>query len=185
MEFTAAAQDMRDKALASALNKVADQVKTAASREVRAAGYNLKAATIKAAIKVRRASPGNLKSVVVANGKPVPLLQYAARQTGKGVTVNVLKGRKLIAGAFIATMPSGHKGVYVRENGGKHVKVVRAGKPSWHQLPIRELFGPSIPDGLANAAVQAALQQLITDKFPAILARESAWLQRKSSRTLL
>ena len=179
MEMLAGARDMQDKAMASALNKMAAQVKTAASREVRAAGYNLKAEIIKKGIKVRRASPGNLRASVVASGRPIPLIQYGARQTAKGVTVSVLKGRKLIKGAFIATMPSGHRGVFVREAGGKHKKVNRGGKASWHELPIRELFGPAVPDGLANKAVQQALQQLITEKFPAILQRESAWLSRK------
>lgn len=179
MEMLAGARDMQDKAMASALNKMADQVKVAASREVRDAGYNLKAAVIKKGLKVGRASPGNLRSSVVASGRPIPLIQYGARQTAKGVTVSVLNGRKLIKGAFIATMPSGHTGVFVHGANGKHKKVTRGGKSSWHQLPIRELFGPAVPDGLSNKAVQEALRQLIVEKFPAILQHESAWLSRK------
>lgn len=183
LEMTAVGQEMHDTAMMRALNKMADQVKVQAAREVRDAGYNLKASTVKAAIKVRRASPGNLRAVVSTSGRPIPLIQYGATQpqASKGVTINVLKGRKLLAGAFIATMPSGHRGVYVREKGGRHVKVTRGGKASWHQLPIRELFGPSIPDGIANKAVQEALQQLIADKFPAILQREHAWLNRRAT----
>lgn len=179
LDMLAGARDMQDKAMVSALNKMADQVKVATSREVRAAGYNLKAAAIKKGLKVRRASAGNLRSSVVASGRPIPLIQYGARQTAKGVTVNVLNGRKLIKGAFIATMRSGHTGVFVREPNGKHKKVMSGGKASWHQLPIRELFGPAVPDGLASKAVQQALQQMILEKFPAILQRESAWLNRK------
>jgi len=182
MEFMAAAQEMRDTAMVRALNKMADQVKVASAREVRKAGYNLKIGTIKDAIRVKRAGQGNLKATVVASGKPIPLVQYAARETARGVTVNVQKGRKVIAGAFIGTMPSGHRGVFVREQGGKHKRVNRGGKISWHQLPIRELYGPSVPDGLANKAVQDALQQLIAEKFPAILEREHAWLARSLSK---
>lgn len=180
MEFMAAAQEMRDTAMVRALNKMADQVKVASAREVRAAGYGLKISTIKAGIRVKRASQGNLKAAVIASGRPIPLIQYSARETSKGVTVNVQKGRKLIAGAFIATMPSGHRGVFVREEGGKHKRVKKGGKVSWHQLPIRELFGPSVPDGLANKAVQDALQQLITEKFPDILEHEHSWLRRRA-----
>jgi Prophage minor tail protein Z (GPZ) len=181
MELIAAAQDMRNVALVRALNKTADQVKVAASREVRSAGYNLKASTIKQALKVRHASQGNLTATVVATGRPIPLIQYAARQTAKGVTVSVKKGRKLVAGAFIATMPGGHRGVFVREPGGHHKKVRRGAKTGWHQLPIRELFGPSVPDGLASQAVQAALQRFIATKFPVILQHEQTWLRRKSA----
>lgn len=178
-EFMSAAREMRDTALVRALNKTADQVKVQAAREVQAAGYTLKIGTIKAAIKVRRASQGSLNARVVASGRPIPLIQYKARQTAKGVTVDVQKGRKLIAGAFIATMRGGHRGVFVREAGGKHRKVNKT-RGGWHQLPIRELFGPSVPDGLANKAVQDALQQLIADKFPTILTQEHTWLARKA-----
>ena len=179
IDLLAAAEDMRNLATVRALNKTVDSVVVAAARAVRDAGYNLKIAAIKKTIKKRYANQGNLRASVVASGRPIPLLQYGARQTGKGVTVNVLKGRRLIAGAFIATMPSGHQGVYVRDPGGRHVKVNRTGKASWHQLPIRELFGPSVPDGLANKAVQDSLQQLIADRFPKLLERESNYLRTR------
>lgn len=179
LDLMDAANDMRNTALVRALNKMAEQVLVAGSREVRKAGYNLKAADIKRAMRVKRASQGNLTATVIASGRPLPIIQYGARQTAKGVTVNVLSGRKLIPGAFIATMPTGHTGVFVRKPGGKHVKVKRAGKASWHQLPIRELFGPAIPDALANAGVRDAVQELIRVKFPSILEHEHAWLAKR------
>lgn len=159
------------KATVFALNKVADQVKTAASREMRDAGYKLKVSDIKKQLKVYRATSGNLTARVVAAGRPIALIQYGARQTAKGVSVEVLHGRKSIAGAFIATMPNGHKGVFVRV-GSKHKKVMKNGHSIWSGLPIKELFGPSVPDGLASKAVQDALQRLIEDKFPEILQQQ-------------
>jgi hypothetical protein len=158
-------------ATVATLNKVADQVKTAASRSMRDAGYNLKVSDIKKGLTTYRATAGNLTAKVVASGKPIPLIKYAARQTGKGVSVNVLHGRKLINGAFIATMPSGHIGVYVRQ-GKQHKKVMKNGRTVWSALPIKELFGPSVPDGLANKAVQEAMQQLIEEKFPQIFEQQ-------------
>ena len=181
-EFEQAARDMRDKATASALNKMADQVKVRSAREIRAVGYSLRAATIKKGLTVRRANPRQLKAAVVAQGRPIPLIEFSARQTSKGVSVAVLNGRKVIPGAFIAVMPSGHRGVFVRQDGGRHKKVMTGGKASWHQLPIRELFGPSVPDGLANRQAQQILQDFITEKFPAILEHEHAWLARKLGR---
>lgn len=179
MELEAASREMRDTAVVRALNKTADQVKVQAARAVRDAGYGLKVGDIKKALRVQRASQGNLRATVIASGRPISLMSYGARQTSKGVSVNVQKGRKLIAGAFIATMPSGKQGVFVRDDGGKHRKVNNGGKVSWHQLPIRMLFGPAVPDGMANAAVQEALQKLIVERFPKLLQRESAWLSRK------
>ncbi|MDR3411599.1 MAG: phage tail protein [Formivibrio sp.] len=170
-------RDVVEPATVRALNKVAAQVKTNASRQMRDAGYNLKVSDIKRALTVSRASSGNLRASVVASGRPIPLIQYGARQVSSGVSVDVLNGRKVIANAFIATMPSGHKGVYVRV-GKTHKKINKRGRAQWSGLPIQELFGPSVPNGLANAAVQAALQDLIAQKFPDILRQQIKYLSR-------
>lgn len=181
MELLGAAQETPE-AVMRALNKMAEQGKVAGAREVRAAGYNLKIGAIKKGIKVRRATKSELRASVIATGKPVPLIEYGARQTAKGVSVSVLKGRKVIAGAFIATMPSGHSGVFVREQGAKHKKVGQGKQASWHALPIKELFGPSVPDGMGNKAVQVALQRLFTEKFPTLLEHEHQWLSKRGRR---
>lgn len=178
-QLVADERQMRDTAMVRALNKTADQVKVQAARAVRDAGYGIKIADIKRGISVRYAKAGEMRALVVVNGRPIPLIQYSARQTAKGVSVSVKAGRKLISGAFIATMPSGHKGVFVRQPDARHRKVANANKPGWHALPIRELFGPSVPDGMANDKVQAALQQFISDRFPKLLDHESQWLARR------
>lgn len=168
-------REVIDKAVPRALNKVIDQVRTTAAREMRGAGYNLKVGDIKKAMTVSRATPARLTANVLSSGRPIALIKYGARQTAKGVSVDVLRGRKVITGAFIATMPSGHKGVYVRV-GKNHKKVMKNGRVMWSGLPIKELFGPSVPDGLANKAVQEALQRLIEEKFPVILQQQIRYL---------
>jgi len=172
------ARDVKDVATVRALNKVIAQVRTAASREVRAAGYNLKAAEVKKGLATYNAAAGNLTAKVIASGRPIPLIKYGAKQSAKGgVVVNVLNGRKTIDHAFIATMPNGHLGVYVRV-GNQHKKVSKPGRMLWSGLPIKELFGPSIPDGISNQAVQGALERLIVDKFPVILQQQIKYLTR-------
>lgn len=160
-----------DVALPRALNKMVDQVKTGSARSMRDAGYNLKVSDIKKGLTIIRANSGRLVATVRASGRPIPLVAYGARATAKGVSVSVLHGRKVVSHAFIATMPSGHKGVYVRV-GTQHKKVHKKGGVVWSGLPIKELFGPSVPDGLANAAVQEALQRLVQEKFPDILRQQ-------------
>jgi hypothetical protein len=156
-------------ATATALNKVAKQVKTAAAKEIRAAGYkNFPAAIIKEGITIDRASAGRLKVVIRCTGRPIPLILFSAKEVPGGISVNVKNGRKVIRGAFIATMQSGHKGVFVRE--GKGHKKIAPGQ--WHGLPIKELFGPGIPSQFGNEIVQAALVSLVTAKFPTILEHE-------------
>lgn len=67
------------------------------------------------------------------SGEPVPLGKYPARQTRRGVSVQVNKGqRKLLKGAFIATMDSGFRGVFMRE--GKR------------RLPLRHLLSSRASD---------------------------------------
>lgn len=168
-------KDESRKAIARALSKTATTARAEAARDIRDAGYGLKIGDIKDAISIRRATAYDLKALVRATGRPIPLIQYGARQTKKGVTVNVKNGRKRIAHAFIATMPNGHKGVFVRK-GDQHRRVMRNGRVVSTGLPIRELYGPSIPSAFANEVVQRAIASAIRERFPTVLKQELAYL---------
>ena len=169
--------DEGKKAVIRALNKTAKSVQIQASREIRDAGYNVKSATIKKAIKVRLANNNVLQAGVRALGRPIPLIDYGARQTKKGVSVNVKDGRKLISGAFIATMPTGHKGVFLRKKGtitGKRGKTILA------RVISHELFGPSIPAAFSNDVVKRAMLNEIRDTMPKKLEQELNYLKSKT-----
>lgn len=174
--------EVADKALVRALNKTADQAKVQASRAIRDAGYKIKAGTIKASITIARATATTLTASVIAKGKRIPLVEYTARPVNPGVTVAVKEGRKLVRGVFFATMPTGHRGVYERDTrrGSKRVPYKRNGKRNTKQLPIRELYGPSIPQAFVNATVQDALLTGVRERFPVILARELAYVLSKT-----
>lgn len=175
-----AAQDAMPKAIASAINKMAAQVKTAASRYVRDAGYNMKASTIKKGIRIVRASSGSLTASVIASGRPIPLIEFGAVDMHpSGVAVKVLNGRKLIKDAFIVKLPNGKRAVCVRATNAKSKKVQRNGKAAWSGLPIRQLYGPALPDALVNKAVEKAVLALVAEKLPKILAHENDWLRKK------
>lgn len=168
----------QQKAVVRALNKTATQARTAASVEVRAAGYNIKSSAIKNSFAIQRATRSNLVVVLKATGRPVALINYGARQGKNGVSIQVKAGRTVLRHAFIATMPNGHRGVFER-TGKQHKKVVRNGKVRRSGLPIKELFGPSIPQSLANESVQTALMKKIREKFPQILRHELAFVASK------
>ncbi len=175
------------KATYRALNKAAAQAKTQASREIRTAGYNLKAGEIKKGITVSKATTNSLTASVIATGKPVPLYQYGpVRKVANGVMVTVKNGRKLIRGAFIARMPGGHIGIYERDlrGGGKkgyrRVKYVKGGKPNNKALPIREKFGPSIAAAFISPPVHTAIVSTIDQKFPALLEHELDYLNSRT-----
>lgn len=171
----------QQKAVVRALNKTAAQAKTAASQEVRAAGYNIKASAIKKSFVIQRAKAGSLVVVLKATGRPIALINYGARQTKNGVSFQVKSGRQTLRHAFIATMSNGHQGVFERFGPAaiKGSKVVVNGKKRRPNTPIREKFGPSIPQSLANDAVEKALMAKIRQKFPQILRHELAFVASK------
>lgn len=77
----------------------------------------------------------------------IPLMEFRARGPfpsrgrGTGVSYSLPGGRGRRADAFIARMPSGHKGVFVRSSLGLFDK----SRGAWSlNLPIKELFGPSL-----------------------------------------
>lgn len=153
---------LKRNAIAAALNRVADMARTAASREIREV-YRIKARDVSSAIKVYRASgrSTSLEARVVAKGRhSLPLVDFAARQTKKGVTVSIKKrgGRKLFPGAFIATMKSGHTGVFTRGNKGR--------------LPIKERFTIGVPYQFAARQTISAMFRIVKEKFPERLRHE-------------
>lgn len=171
----------QQKAVVRALNKTAEQARTAASQEVRSAGYNIKVSAIKKSFSITRATGKNLVVVLRATGKPIAMINYSARQTKSGVSINVKTGRQTLRHAFIATMKSGHQGVFERIGAArvKGAKIVKGGKRKRPNTPIKELFGPSIPMALGNDVVQQAIMKKIKEKFPKVLAAELNYLSLK------
>jgi len=116
-----------------ALNKVATWARSRVVKGL-AAELGLRQSYIrKKHTRLRRATWRHLGAAVRVEGrKRIRLIEFHARQTARGVSYRIGKGggRKRIAHAFIATMPGGHTGVYVR-TGAK-------------RLPIAERFGPSV-----------------------------------------
>jgi len=126
------------RAEARALNRAGVTMRAVASREMRAnLGGSVKIAALKEQIVVRNATPQNRSVRLEVRGARIPLIDFGAtgpepsRGRGRGVSVRLKGGLTRHANAFIATMRSGHRGVFQR--------VGRL------RLPIFEKFGPSIP----------------------------------------
>jgi Prophage minor tail protein Z (GPZ) len=120
--------------IARTLNDTADQVQRAASRSLAfelGRQVGLRAKGFQKAIKIIRANPGRLVATLVASGKPIPLIDFNARQVRAGVSAAPLSQRRVYKGAFISRMPSGHRGVFRRR--------------TRQRLPIREMYGPGVP----------------------------------------
>ncbi len=121
-------------------------MRSEASRRIRAR-KRIKARYITRALSLRRARGSDIAAMewaVDVSGDPVPLVAYPHRQTAKGVSVEVNRGKRtLVKGSFVASMKSGKVGVFRRR--GKE------------RLPIDELRGSRPVDALLHAGEAEAV----------------------------
>jgi len=165
-------------AAARALNRAATSARAEAARRVQDS-LNLKVSDIKNAIDIDTASAredlSTMKASLIVKNIDVPLYQYGARQKtirtsrGKryGVTVNVKGSRTVEADAFIAQMPSGHIGIFVR-----------SGNP---RLPIHELYSTTVLEVFKNTGFVASLSDYASQQFQTNFASELAYQLSKVS----
>lgn len=180
--LTKLSKAMRDTAITRTINKTALQGKTQAGREIRDR-YQISTRVIGRSISIQRAGRGVLQATIKVEGKPLPLIAFQAKKDPRGVAVNIKGRRVVVPHAFIATLKSGHKGVFARggykgsfEKNGKQFGRFQFGKK---RFPIGELFTASLPQGFNNKVVKAAVVKRITDQFPVVLAQEIAYLLTK------
>lgn len=156
-------EDAIARATANTLNVVARTVRREATDEIAKIRKVKRSTFIRLALV--RASKWLLRAEVIAEGLPIPLKEYGAKEVGAGVRVNVMGTRKIIPGAFIVEKFGGH----VFERFGERVqRKTRAGKKVMAQK-IRKLFGPSIPTAFLRATVQAKLRAVISRDYRRVM----------------
>lgn len=117
------------KAAKLAINEAESAARKAAKKEIRAK-WNIKPAKVNQEIKrVKVAQASDLTAIVQAKGRPISLAYFGAREIrrvtkgrggkyrqAKGVTVQIVPGiGKSYPRAFMATMASGYRGVFMNE----------------------------------------------------------------------
>jgi len=151
-----------------ALGRTLDSTKVVMARAV-ATDLGLQVGVVKEKIKTR---VGNGYATLSVSAKRIPLIDFGARGPepskgrGRGVSYRLPTGRGRLESAFITTMPSGHRGVFMRLGAGR--------------LPIVEKFGPSlgyvfmnhIEEGQAKA--REALAKNIKSELRFALRRKTA-----------
>ncbi len=135
-------------------------MRSEASKRIRAR-KRIRGPYITRALSLRRPRGGDVAGwewALDVSGQPVPLVAYPHRQTRKGVTVEVNRGKRtLVAGSFVATMKSGHKGVFRRRGSAR--------------LPIEELRGSRPVDALLHEGEAEAVADRGGASFAATFAR--------------
>lgn len=128
---------------ASALNKVAITARANAVRAIMEK-YNVKASDVRDMVEIHKARADKLEAlIVVRHGKRMPFIKFPARQLESGTIVRVRTDQStIIRHAFVQTMQSGHKGVFIRKGDKRRMKKGSAvGKM---RQPIIEMAGPRI-----------------------------------------
>ncbi len=145
-----------ERASVRALNKAAKSGKSLLTRKI-AKDMGLKVGDIRDKIFMRKASATNFFVLLRASLKRIPLVKFGAKATKRGVSYRAGSKRTKLAGAFIATMPSGHRGVFKR-------------RLATGRLPITELRGPSIGHVFLKYSDEALARA--QEQFPKDLAHE-------------
>jgi len=141
-----------DRVIQQAVNKTLTGVRTDATNEVAKVITPTKTA-IRKTMTVYKMTAGDGNAFVKCVGGPLNLIEFKARQTKKGVTVQVKEsgGRKLIKHAFIQTMKNGKRLVLWRvTKGGKRVA----------RYPIEAMSSLAIPDVMKHGPTMAEILRL-------------------------
>ena len=165
------------KAEPRALNKTAQLSRTAESKEIRKT-YNIKAKRLNR--ELEKISGGNRATVsrprAIIRGKKLtkrnPGLQnYGTRQTSKGVSYRIRKdlGRKTRAHAFIATMPKGGSGVFLRA--GKSRVMTRGKYIGKKRQGIIRQTGPSVVQMMERIGIKP-ISTTVTKNYSRLFIHE-------------
>jgi hypothetical protein len=149
-------------AISNALNRAATNVNSNVSKEVRKE-YVIKSGDIKATLTKTKATRSKLSAEVRSDGNVIPLDRFKVSpktikpNRKKPIKVAVKKGGvKPVLGAFVADV----SGIKVFERTSKK------------RLPIRRLFGPSVPQMLGNGGIREEIERQGQETFERRLDHE-------------
>jgi hypothetical protein len=149
------------------LVRVGRSAESFASKRIRDV-YNISKADVDTAITIRPATMDKLTTTLMVQGKRLPAIRFSASASlmRQGVFINVRKDRRsLIPGAFTATMPSGHLGIFKRrEKNGRRERRSKNGRKYSTELPIIEEFRLSVANMFASRDVRPPLDKYVAER---------------------
>jgi len=164
-----------ERATFRALNKTGAKANTILKRDI-SKSYNLAQKEFAANLKQIKGGPGRLQYQIRGTGKQIPIIKVkgAKKQTSLGVRINTGSGSQVLRGHFIATMPSGHTGVFLRKSGAKHKprRNLTTGKQEWHALGITERKFPSVAHMVSNKERGVRVFAFVRKEYPIQLQRQ-------------
>ncbi len=141
--------------IASAINRAAQHARKIGDTEIRDV-YTIKKRDITKRVSIERASKGNLQAVIRVEGPEERVSVYKASLRKKGVFVSIKKsGGTVVPRSFDKQK---RKDFFAREGASR--------------LPIRPLFGPSVPQLWGNEVVMENLQEETMEMYQKRLRHE-------------
>lgn len=137
------------RAFVRAANRSIGSGRTAMTR-LMAGDTGLKQKNIRESMVLQEATASRPEASLTAKLKRIPLIDFRARGPepsrgkGRGVTYRLPGGKGRVENAFIATMSSGHKGVF-RRKGATRLGIVELKGPS-----LGQVFSKFRPQGVAR-----------------------------------
>jgi Prophage minor tail protein Z (GPZ) len=154
-----------DRAVALTLVDTAKAANSKAASAI-AKHTGLRVARVKQNLFYDKVRVGEYQVHLRATTRLIPLIEFGARPNRQGVRASKPWGRaQTFQSAFIATMPSGHRGVFRR-----------VGKK---RLPIKEMMGSSIHGSFAQPYVREIVTRTVKERLPILLARRVKQQMRK------
>lgn len=163
-----------------AINRAVSNAQKNMAKET-SAKYYISSGDVKKTIRLVKASKSSLGAAVISSGSGIELSKFkvnpgtVVRYRGKSRSPKVYRagvekagGVKPLAGnpkAFIAIMKSGHKGVFERTSGDS--------------LPIKQLYGPSVPQMVKNEEIMKKINKDAAETLQKRIDAEIANLLRK------
>jgi len=160
---------IQDKATMRAINRTVDAIATEGNRAVRKV-YKINAREVSKSITKKKSfmKQAVMSGSVIFSGRGLNLAEFSARQTKKGVSVQVMVqgGRKTISGTFLATNTgNGFRGVFKRVGRSRY--------------PIKNLRSISVPQAVRNEVVDKAIRKVADETFLKTFAQQMAFLRRR------
>ena len=153
-------------AIRRAVNWVGDKSRTQVTRTL-AKQTSAKYGAVRKALRVVRANYGRIEYRIIATGAHIPLRDFGARQTRKGVSAMVWGKRQVFPRLFIVPRLGGR--VFARVGKGR--------------LPITERWGPALPLELVKDATAQVFLDTVRLQLPGRVGHElNALLQGHAPR---
>ncbi len=184
--FTTLTDNLKSKATVQALNRTAENVVTVAVKDI-AQLTGLKQATVRKALKIKRASANNINASVDASGRTdwnvvewIPGAQVSTTQFRQSRTTR--GGRRVGPPSGVKSKAYGrsqvHPGSFII-HGRNSGKLIVAHKDSRTPSGVKGTYGPSIPRSFLSERIEAVMRGVVDERFPINLRAAATFLNRR------